>query len=73
MKDRSFYQYMKTRVGEVGDTGTLASHITSDSMFPKYTQDYDEISDYLEKNPYPDMSLSIFDQSFNDFENWLHH
>ncbi|MFD2829308.1 YozE family protein [Corticicoccus populi] len=71
MKDRSYYQYMKTRIGEKGDIGTFASYITRDTMFPKYTQDYDEISDYLEKNPYPGISLSIFDASFNDFENWL--
>jgi uncharacterized protein YozE (UPF0346 family) len=64
---------MKTQVGDSSNISTLASYISKDSMFPKYTQDYEEISDYLEKNPYPGMSLSVFDASFNDFENWLNH
>lgn len=73
MKDRSYYQYLKTRTGSTTAISTFASYVVNDPMFPKYTQDYEEISDYLEKNPYPDMSLSVFDDSYNDYQNWLNH
>ncbi|GGA68675.1 hypothetical protein GCM10007176_11280 [Salinicoccus roseus] len=42
-------------------------------MFPKYSDDYLEISDYLERNPYEDMPLSHYDTAFEDYRNWLEH
>ena len=71
MKDVSFYQYMKTRVGEKSDEGVLAIHLVNDFSFPKFSKDYDEISDYLEKNPYENVKLDTFDKTFSEYENWL--
>ncbi|MCG1009133.1 hypothetical protein J4760_03590 [Salinicoccus sp. ID82-1] len=73
MKNYSFYQYIKTRRGEASPTGRLAGFIMEDPMFPKYSGDYLEISEYLEENPYEDMPLSHYDSAFDDYQNWLAH
>ncbi|CAD2075501.1 sterile alpha motif-like domain-containing protein [Phocicoccus pinnipedialis] len=73
MKDASFYQYMKTRLEEKSDVSILANHIINDLGYPKFSQDYDEISDYLEKNPYENVKLDTFDKSFSEYENWLNY
>lgn len=40
----------------------LADHIFNDHNFPKYSTDYDEISNYLEwTSPFPD-ALVLFDE-----------
>jgi uncharacterized protein YozE (UPF0346 family) len=71
MKDRPYYQYMKTQASAKNDTGKLANHIADDMSFPKYSNNYHEISDYLEKNPYLNISLDTFDESFSDYKEWL--
>ena len=71
MKDRPYYQYMKTQAGAKNDTGKLANHIADDMSFPKYSNNYHEISDYLEKNPYLNISLDTFDDTFSDYKEWL--
>lgn len=73
MKDASFYQYIKTRLGEKNDYGSLAKQVINDFSFPKFSKDYDEISDYLEKNPYENVKLNTFDEIFSDYENWLNY
>lgn len=73
MKEYSFYQFMKNRVNEKSDIGKLAEEIINDSLFPKYSKDYNEISDYLEKNPYDGLPLEIFDDAFESYKNWLNH
>ena len=73
MKAYSFYQFMKTKVKEDSPIGTLADTVAEDTMFPKYARDYNEISDYLEKNPYEGISLSVFDDAFEQYKNWLEH
>ncbi len=71
MKDRPYYQYIKTQIGAKNDIGQLANHITDDMSFPKYSNNYEEISDYLEKNPYLNISLDTFDESFSNYTEWL--
>lgn len=73
MKNYSFYHYIKTRRGEDSDIGALAHHIFSDTMFPKDAKEYSEVSDYLERHPYEGVPLSIFDDSFEDYKNWIEH
>lgn len=73
MKDYSYYQYIKIRTGEKSDIGILSEYIRKDSMFPKQETDYHQLSDYLERNPYPDLKLSAFDDSYQDYQNWLNH
>lgn len=71
MKDRPYYQYMKTQLGAKTAVVKLADYIADDMSFPKYSNNYDEISDYLEKNPYLNISLDTFDESFSDYREWL--
>ncbi|HIV82235.1 MAG TPA: hypothetical protein H9994_05945 [Candidatus Salinicoccus merdavium] len=73
MKNYSYYQYIKTRAGEKSEIGVLSECIKNDSMFPKQETDYHQLSDYLERNPYPDIKLNVFDDSYQDYENWLNH
>lgn len=73
MKNYSFYQYVKTRAGENSGAGELGSFIIDDPAFPKYAYDYEHLSDYLEKNPYPDLPLTVFDDTFLDYQNWLNY
>ena len=51
----------------------MSECIKNDSMFPKQETDYHQLSDYLERNPYPDIKLNVFDDSYQDYENWLNH
>lgn len=71
MKDRSYYLYIKTQIGVKSNIGALANHIADDLSFPKQSKDYNEISDYLEKNPYLNISLDTFDESFSNYTEWL--
>lgn len=71
MKDRPYYQYIKTQLGAKNDVGQLANYIVDDMSFPKYSNNYEEISDYLEKNPYLNISLDTFDESFSNYTEWL--
>lgn len=73
MKNYSYYHYIKTRRGEDSDIGRLAALIFDDTMFPRDADDYSAVSDYLEQNPYEGMSLSVYDESFEDYRNWLQH
>lgn len=73
MKEYSFYQYMKTKVNEDSSVGQFAESVVNDSLFPKYSKDYDELSDYLEKIPYEGLPLEIFDEAFELYKNWLNY
>lgn len=73
MKDYSYYQYMKTRMDEKSEAGTLSDFIKNDSMFPKQETDYQKLSEYLERNPYPDITLTTFDETYRDYQDWLNH
>ncbi|MEG0285148.1 MAG: YozE family protein [Vagococcus sp.] len=60
---RSFFHYVETFRGKVKQTeeSLLAENIFNDLQFPKQSQDYDEISHYLEINAYYIPSMDIFD------------
>ena len=60
---RSFFHYVETFRGKVKQTeeSLLAENIFNDLQFPKQSQDYDEISHYLETNAYYIPSRDIFD------------
>lgn len=73
MKEYSFYQFIKTRMNENSPVGNFAEAVAKDSLFPKYSKDYNEISDYLEKYPYDGLPLEIFDDAFETYQNWLNY
>ncbi|MGY3766069.1 YozE family protein [Vagococcus vulneris] len=61
---RSFYHYIQThrdtklRTPEV----LLAEDIFTDLQFPKQSEDYEEISHYLETNAYYISNMDLFDE-----------
>lgn len=60
----TFYQFMMTFRGKrrPDNESKLADHIFFDHDFPKYSIDYNEISDYLEwTSPFSE-ALNLFDE-----------
>ena len=61
---KTFYQHLMTFRGKIkpDDKSKLAEWAFLDHDFPKHSNDYDEISDYLEWNsPFPN-ALRTFDE-----------
>lgn len=67
---RSFYHYLMTqRDPNKKDSITLfANEASSDGSFPKHTEEYDEISAYLELNGHYLPSMSIFDKAWDKYQ-----
>jgi len=64
---RSFYHYIMTQRGpdeRVAET-KLANLIDKDSLFPKQSMDYHEISSHLEMEGY--VSMGIFDEVWQHY------
>ncbi|MFD0951421.1 YozE family protein [Virgibacillus natechei] len=61
---RSFYQFLMTFRGkkQPDDQSYLADWVFFDHGFPKYSNDYDEISSYLEWNSPFSNALIVFDE-----------
>jgi len=68
---RSFYEYVLTYRGKLKDDAEsrLAEWIFHDHDFPKHSQSYDEISNYLEWNNPFNGSLAVFDQLWDEYMN----
>lgn len=66
----SFYQYLMTeRDPYKQDELTLfANNAFADSMFPKHSANYDEISNYLEMNADYLPSMIIFDDAWTIYQ-----
>lgn len=66
---RSFYHYVKTLRDpfKKDDITLFANAVDEDGSFPKQSEDYTEISDYLELNAEYVSSMTIFDQVFQEY------
>lgn len=67
---KTFYQYMMTFRGkrQADDKSMFADWIFHEHDFPQHSNDYDEISDYLEWNsPFPH-ALIVFDEVWNLYQ-----
>lgn len=67
---RSFYHYVKTlRDPHKKDEMTLfANSVDKDGSFPKQSEDYDEISRYLETDADYIEAMSVFDDVFQMYQ-----
>ncbi|KRL14121.1 YozE family protein [Schleiferilactobacillus perolens] len=67
---RSFYAWLMTQRNEeaTDDIAHFANNAFFDQSFPKQSQDYEEISDYLELNGGYLASMTIFDDAFRKYE-----
>ncbi|WP_100010837.1 YozE family protein [Lentibacillus sediminis] len=66
---KTFYQFLLTHRGKKrpDDHSRLADWAFFDHNFPKYSADYNEISEYLEWNsPFPN-ALKAFDQLWGEY------
>lgn len=66
----TFYIFIKRFVDEGADDprSRLANTIVKDTAFPKQSDDFEEISDYLEKSSLYSKLLSHFDQAWQDYQ-----
>lgn len=67
---RSFYHYLLTQRGHnVGDpVEDFAASVAKDNNFPKQSQDYHELSSYLELNVNYLSSMDLFDQVWDNYQ-----
>ncbi|MGX7014053.1 YozE family protein [Vagococcus silagei] len=66
---RSFYHYMQTfRDSKLRtDETLLAEDIFKDLQFPKQSEDYEEVSYYLETNAYYISNMNLFDDLWEKY------
>ena len=66
MYRESFYQFLMTQrnPNQPNEIEQFANDAFFDSAFPKQSQDFDEISKYLEENATYLYSLTIFDDAW---------
>lgn len=66
---RSFYQYLMTHRApmETDDVTALANLVFDDPSFPKQSNDFEEISNYLETSASFSFNLGKFDQIWDDY------
>lgn len=66
---RSFYHYLMTLRGHNphDPVEAFADAASVDPMFPKHTEDYHELADYLELNVNYLPSMDLFDQVYEQY------
>ncbi|KGO22407.1 YozE family protein [Oenococcus alcoholitolerans] len=69
MRSRSFYQWLMTqrKPENANEVQEFANGAFYDSAFPKQSQDFSEISNYLEENANYLASMQIFDEAWKEF------
>ncbi|EHN59512.1 YozE family protein [Oenococcus kitaharae] len=69
MRSRSFYQWLMTqrKPEDADEVQEFANAAFYDTAFPKQSQDFDEVSKYLEENGSYLMSMQIFDEAWRRF------
>ncbi|MCD2256551.1 YozE family protein [Agrilactobacillus fermenti] len=67
---RSFYQWLMTQRNPNGkdELAHFANSAFFDQSFPKQSEDYHEISDYLELNGNYLPNMAVFDQAFTEYQ-----
>ncbi|EHJ06754.1 YozE family protein [Staphylococcus simiae] len=71
MKNYSFYQFAMTVRGRHDDKGKLAEEIFNDLAFPKYDTEFHTLSDYIETHGDFSVSMSVFDDLYEEYTEWL--
>ena len=66
---KSFYHFlMKYRTNKPNDAiSRFANSAYDDLSFPKNSEDYDEISSYLELNVHYPESMAVFDEAWEEY------
>lgn len=68
--ERSFYNWLITNRNVVAadEVQQFANNAFLDSMFPKQSTDFDDISHYLEENASYLTAMSIFDDAWEQYQ-----
>ncbi len=69
MKSRGFYEWLMTqrKPEDADEVQEFANAAFFDSEFPKQSQDFNEISKYLEESGGYLMSMQVFDEAWRRF------
>ncbi|MCJ1668201.1 YozE family protein [Staphylococcus sp. NRL 19/737] len=71
MKNHSFYQFALTVRGRKDSKGELAEKIFHDLAFPKHESDFNTLSDYIEMQSDITVPMSVFDDLYEEYTEWL--
>ncbi|QDW84587.1 YozE family protein [Staphylococcus pasteuri] len=71
MKNYSFYQFAMTVRGRKDDKGKLAEQIFEDLAFPRHENGFNELSEYIETHGDFTLSMSVFDDLYEEYTEWL--
>lgn len=70
MKDASFYHFLLTVRGRADDKGTFAEMAYADLDFPKHESDFNVLSNYIETEGNYTLSMSVFDDLYDEYQEW---
>ncbi|WP_413627333.1 YozE family protein [Fructilactobacillus vespulae] len=70
---KSFYEYLMTERNpdSHSEIAEFANNAFFDNLFPKHTNDFDLVSKYLEENASYLPSMTIFDEAWNKYLEYL--
>ena len=71
MKNHSFYQFILTVRGRKDAKGELVEEIFDDLSFPKQEKDFNQLSDYVETHGNFTVSMAVFDDLYEEYQEWL--
>jgi uncharacterized protein YozE (UPF0346 family) len=64
---KTFYEFVLTYRGAVNEKGYFAEAVFEDSLFPRRTSNFHELSQYVEMNADAYMKTSIFDEIWDEY------
>lgn len=64
---KTFYEFVITCRGATDDRGIFAEAVFEDSMFPKRSMSFHEISQYVEMQANDEMKASVFDELWEEY------
>ncbi|MEJ7224985.1 YozE family protein [Staphylococcus caprae] len=71
VKNYSFYQFVMTVRGRKDDKGKLAEQIFDDLAFPIHEDDFNVLSEYIETQSEFTVPMSVFDDLYEEYTEWL--
>ena len=64
---KTFYEFVLTYRGAANEKGDFAEAVFEDSLFPRRTLNFNELSQYVEMKADASMKTSIFDEIWDEY------
>ena len=64
---KTFYEFVLTYRGAANEKGDFAEAVFEDSLFPRSSKDFNELSQYVEMQVDVHMKTSIFDDIWDEY------